>query len=81
MDVVATVSKVKAEEIKEQYRQAAFAAYLSGAAGESEMSFPEFLEAIGIADGGNPDEATPQVEELTKEEAIANAERIAAMFQ
>jgi biotin synthase-related radical SAM superfamily protein len=83
MDMVATISQIKAEELREQYRQAAFAAYLNGA-GSSEdesLSFQEYLKKIGLDGQSNNEEEAPQEENVTKEEAIARAEKILATVQ
>lgn len=81
--MVATINSVKVRETQEKYRQAAFAAYLSGAAGESGITFQEYIEQIGLADGpsGSTPMTRPEDEKITKEQALAKADAILALFQ
>lgn len=82
MDMVETISKIKGEELREKYRQAAFAAYLSGAGNDEnsdDNSFNGFLEKIGLTKKANVEDVTPQ--EITKEEALAKAQEYLATFQ
>jgi hypothetical protein len=82
MDMVETISKIKAEELKERYRQAAFAAYLSGAGGgeeDEQLTFADFLSKIGLSENSEVEDESPQ--EVTKEEALAKAQNILATFQ
>lgn len=80
MDMVETISKVKAEELREQYRQSAFIAYLI-TGGEEGASFAEFLERIGLDDKSGSGENPPVEGNNSKEEALAKAESIIAMFK
>lgn len=82
MDMVETISKIKGEEIREKYRQAAFAAYLSGAGNSEEggdTSFNGFLDKIGLNADSNVEDVTPQ--KVTKAEALAKAQQILTTFK
>lgn len=84
MDMVETISKIKAEELKEKYRQSAFTAYLGGAGGGEEgesVSFSDFLLKVGLTkEESDVEESTPQ-QKVTKDEAIAKAQDILAKFK
>ncbi len=82
MDMVETISKIKAEELREEYRQAAFASYLSGAGktDDESLTFAQYLKRIGLAKEDTED-ASPPAEEVTKEEALAKAQNILATYR
>lgn len=75
MDVVQIATKVRQEEVKQGYKEAAFQAYLQGGGqteeGQEPLSFQQYLVKIGLEE---PPEEERINENNTKEEALALAE-------
>ena len=75
MDVVHIATKVKQEEVRQGYKEAAFQAYLQGGGqqeeGQEPLSFQQYLVKIGLEE---PPEEERINENNTKEEALALAE-------